>query len=50
MNQRPLEIVSDFLQTKKSCKESHKKGFEVTCSDGRKSCCDSPWATCDGQT
>ncbi len=50
MNQRPFEIVSEFLQTKKSCKESHKKGFEVTCSGGggRKRCCDSPWADCDG--
>ncbi len=46
MNQRPFEIVDEFLQTKKSCKESHKKGFQVQCQ-GRQSCCDSPWATCD---
>ncbi len=49
MNQRPLAAVQDFLQTKRSCKESHKKGFVVKCDAAAgtaKSCCDTPWAKC----
>ena len=46
MNQRPLEQISGFLQTKKSCKESHKKGFVIQCQ-GRDTCCSTPWAKCE---
>ena len=44
MNQRPLEIVSEFLQTKRSCKEEHKKGFLLP---GSRMCCPTPWSQSD---
>ncbi len=50
LNQRQLEVISDFLQTKKSCKESHKKGFPVRCQNGsHQRCCPTPWNDCNDE-
>lgn len=45
MNQRPLEIIPQFLQTKRSCKEEHKKGFLTQCQ-AVNACCATPWDDC----
>ena len=36
--------VEEFLQTRKSCMESNKKGYVARCG-GEQSCCPAPWVS-----
>ncbi len=42
MNRLPINQVEEFLETKKSCQSSHKKGYVVSCA-GSRTCCPQPW-------
>ena len=41
------DTVQEFLRTRKSCQDSHRKGYVKSCH-GVKMCCDNPWvSSCD---
>lgn len=46
LNKRPATQVEEFLQTRKSCMDSNKKGYVTHCG-GERSCCPVPWITDD---